>query len=113
MCLSSSSSRAFARAGQAALYPDRPLQAAAGPLFHLFCSMPAVPVSPPQVDALCPRRDGQRQHESRVVAQLLTLLDGAATGGGRAAGAGAAGASGRHGKEGGKDAGRSGVVRED
>jgi len=35
-----------------------------------------------QVDALCPRRDGQRQHESRVVAQLLTLLDGAATGGG-------------------------------
>lgn len=30
-----------------------------------------------QVDALCPRRDGQRQHEARVVAQLLTLLDGA------------------------------------
>ena len=30
-----------------------------------------------EVDALCPRRDGQRQHESRLVAQLLTLLDGA------------------------------------
>ena len=30
-----------------------------------------------QVDALCPRRDKQRTHESRVVAQLLTLLDGA------------------------------------
>ncbi|KAF5839903.1 P-loop containing nucleoside triphosphate hydrolase protein [Dunaliella salina] len=38
-----------------------------------------------EVDALCPRRDGQRQHESRVVAQLLTLLDGAASGGGRGA----------------------------
>ena len=33
-----------------------------------------------QVDALCPRRDGGRSHDSRVVAQLLTLLDGAATG---------------------------------
>ena len=32
-----------------------------------------------QVDALCPRRDGQRPHETRVVAQLLTLLDGAAS----------------------------------
>jgi hypothetical protein len=31
------------------------------------------------VDALCPRRDKQRTHESRVVAQLLTLLDGANT----------------------------------
>lgn len=30
-----------------------------------------------QADALCPRRDGKRQHEARVVAQLLTLLDGA------------------------------------
>lgn len=30
-----------------------------------------------QVDALCPRRGNQRRHESRVVAQLLTLLDGA------------------------------------
>eukprot|EP00198_Chlamydomonas_reinhardtii_P002273 XP_001691609.1 cdc48-like protein [Chlamydomonas reinhardtii] len=33
-----------------------------------------------EVDALCPRRDGGRSHDSRVVAQLLTLLDGAATG---------------------------------
>lgn len=32
-----------------------------------------------EVDSLCPRRDGTRQHEARVVAQLLTLLDGAAT----------------------------------
>ncbi len=30
-----------------------------------------------QADALCPRRDGTRPHEARVVAQLLTLLDGA------------------------------------
>ena len=46
----------------------------------------------PQVDALCPRRDGTRQHEARVVAQLLTLLDGADTehqrGGGGASAAG-------------------------
>ena len=42
----------------------------------------SVPVNIPflqQVDALCPRRDGTRQHEARVVAQLLTLLDGADT----------------------------------
>ena len=32
-----------------------------------------------EVDALCPRRDAQHQHESRVVAQLLTLMDGAST----------------------------------
>jgi SpoVK/Ycf46/Vps4 family AAA+-type ATPase len=35
-----------------------------------------------EVDALCPRRgsggSGSNQHEARVVAQLLTLLDGAA-----------------------------------
>lgn len=31
-----------------------------------------------EVDALCPRRDSQHAHEARVVAQLLTLLDGAA-----------------------------------
>jgi SpoVK/Ycf46/Vps4 family AAA+-type ATPase len=31
-----------------------------------------------EVDALCPRRQGSRPHEARVVAQLLTLLDGAA-----------------------------------
>lgn len=31
-----------------------------------------------QVDALCPRRDASRQLESRVVAQLLTLMDGGA-----------------------------------
>lgn len=30
-----------------------------------------------EVDALCPRRDAGQAHESRVVAQLLTLLDGA------------------------------------
>ncbi|KAL3148141.1 hypothetical protein ABBQ38_014423 [Trebouxia sp. C0009 RCD-2024] len=30
-----------------------------------------------EVDALCPRRDAQHQHEARVVAQLLTLMDGA------------------------------------
>jgi SpoVK/Ycf46/Vps4 family AAA+-type ATPase len=30
------------------------------------------------VDALCPRREGQNQYEARMVAQLLTLLDGAA-----------------------------------
>ncbi|MEW5302448.1 MAG: hypothetical protein WDW36_005234 [Sanguina aurantia] len=30
-----------------------------------------------EVDTLCPRRDGQRQQETRIVAQLLTLLDGA------------------------------------
>jgi SpoVK/Ycf46/Vps4 family AAA+-type ATPase len=29
-----------------------------------------------EIDALCPRRTTQRQHEARVVAQLLTLLDG-------------------------------------
>ena len=31
-----------------------------------------------QVDALCPRREASRQHEARIVGQLLTLLDGAA-----------------------------------
>lgn len=31
-----------------------------------------------EIDALCPRRDGRAQHEARVVAQLLTLMDGAA-----------------------------------
>eukprot|EP00887_Chlorella_sp_A99_P001650 scaffold8.g1650.t1 len=30
-----------------------------------------------EVDVLCPRRTTQRQHEARVVGQLLTLLDGA------------------------------------
>ena len=30
-----------------------------------------------EIDALCPRRDSQHQHEARVVAQLLTLVDGA------------------------------------
>ena len=33
-----------------------------------------------ELDALCPRRDSRRPHESRVVAQLLTLLDGSASG---------------------------------
>jgi hypothetical protein len=42
-----------------------------------------------EVDALCPRRDSQHAHEARVVAQLLTLLDGAAAPS-TAAGAGAA-----------------------
>jgi len=32
-----------------------------------------------EVDALCPRRDSQHQHEARVVAQLLTLMDGASS----------------------------------
>ena len=34
-----------------------------------------------ELDALCPRRDAKRPHESRVVAQLLTLLDGASPAG--------------------------------
>ena len=29
-----------------------------------------------EIDALCPKRSERRQHEARVVAQLLTLLDG-------------------------------------
>lgn len=33
-----------------------------------------------EVDALCPRRSSGHAHEARVVAQLLTLLDGAAQG---------------------------------
>lgn len=32
-----------------------------------------------EIDAMCPRRDAGRQHEARVVAQLLTLMDGAAS----------------------------------
>ena len=53
---------------------------------------PAKPAPPPQpghyvvfasddvqLDSLCPRRDGARQHEARIVGQLLTLLDGTAT----------------------------------
>lgn len=32
-----------------------------------------------ELDALCPRRDAARPHEARVVAQLLTLLDGSST----------------------------------
>ena len=32
-----------------------------------------------ELDALAPKRDSSRPHESRVVAQLLTLLDGAAS----------------------------------
>ncbi|GAX73043.1 hypothetical protein CEUSTIGMA_g496.t1 [Chlamydomonas eustigma] len=39
----------------------------------------AVVVFLDEADALCPKRDGSRQHEARVVAQLLTLLDGADT----------------------------------
>ena len=31
-----------------------------------------------ELDALCPRRTPDKQHESRISAQLLTLLDGAA-----------------------------------
>ena len=31
-----------------------------------------------ELDTLAPKRDGSRPHEARVVAQLLTLLDGAA-----------------------------------
>lgn len=48
-------------------------EAAAGQLVLVFLD---------EVDALCPRRgsggSGSNQHEARVVAQLLTLLDGAA-----------------------------------
>ncbi|BBN06363.1 hypothetical protein MPTK1_3g20500 [Marchantia polymorpha subsp. ruderalis] len=29
-----------------------------------------------EIDALCPRRDSRRQQETRIVAQLLTLMDG-------------------------------------
>lgn len=32
----------------------------------------------PQLDTLCPRREGGSQHEARIVGQLLTLLDGTA-----------------------------------
>ena len=31
-----------------------------------------------ELDALCPRRTASKQHESRIAAQLLTLLDGTA-----------------------------------
>lgn len=31
-----------------------------------------------QIDALCPQRSAARQHEARIVGQLLTLLDGTA-----------------------------------
>jgi SpoVK/Ycf46/Vps4 family AAA+-type ATPase len=31
-----------------------------------------------EVDALCPKRASGEEHEKRVVAQLLTLLDGIA-----------------------------------
>lgn len=33
-----------------------------------------------EIDALCPTRDSKKQHEARVVAQLLTLMDGANSG---------------------------------
>lgn len=36
--------------------------------------MPAV-IFIDEIDALCPRRDSRRQHEARLVAQLLTLMD--------------------------------------
>jgi len=39
------------------------------------------------LETLCPPRSASRQQESRVVAQLLTLMDGAGTGGGGAGGA--------------------------
>lgn len=29
-----------------------------------------------EIDALCPKRDANAAHENRVVAQLLTLMDG-------------------------------------
>lgn len=29
-----------------------------------------------ELDAICPRRDNKREHESRIVGQLLTLMDG-------------------------------------
>lgn len=33
-----------------------------------------------QIDALCPKRSAERPHESRVVSQMLTLMDGAGRG---------------------------------
>ena len=78
--------------------------AAAGALVLLFLD---------EVDALAPRREGQKQHEARVVAQLLTLLDGAAdteataTTGPAAAAGGAGGGGGRCGES----VGRQDVVR--
>jgi SpoVK/Ycf46/Vps4 family AAA+-type ATPase len=71
-----------------------------------------------EVDALCPRREGQKQHEARVVAQLLTLLDGAAeteataaaAGGTRVTAAGAGGGKGNVMGEGRKGKGRVVVV---
>ena len=36
-----------------------------------------------ELESLAPRRDANRPHEARVVAQLLTLLDGAASDTGR------------------------------
>ena len=38
----------------------------------------ALPLPSVQLDSLCPRRDASRQHEARIVGQLLTLMDGAA-----------------------------------
>ncbi|XP_011623987.1 cell division control protein 48 homolog B, partial [Amborella trichopoda] len=32
-----------------------------------------------EIDALCPRRDSRKENESRIVAQLLTLMDGSKT----------------------------------
>ncbi|KAJ6804851.1 cell division control protein 48-like protein B isoform X1 [Iris pallida] len=32
-----------------------------------------------EIDAICPRRDNRREHESRIVGQLLTLMDGSKT----------------------------------
>ncbi|GBG59801.1 hypothetical protein CBR_g54903 [Chara braunii] len=39
------------------------------------CGIPAI-IFIDEIDALCPRRDGRRQQEVRVVSQLLTLMDG-------------------------------------
>ena len=52
------------------------------------CPWPPCACSHPQLDTLCPRRDASRQHEARIVGQLLTLLDGAAALGAAPAGAG-------------------------
>jgi SpoVK/Ycf46/Vps4 family AAA+-type ATPase len=62
-------------------------EAASGQLVIIFLD---------EVDSLCPRRgSGSNQHQARVVAQLLTLLDGAAAVDGGAADAAGRGQQGR------------------
>lgn len=46
---------------------------------HQLAKNATVAVFIDEIDALCPDRSGARNHESRVVAQLLTLMDGVST----------------------------------